>query len=98
MRLRLKRWGRRHPMLAAIAAAASFLFILLPQWVTSAWALLSNEPLAVWLARQHFPNFPFSPLWITGPIGTLLFIMIFLSNRMYKDKVRPVKIPPINPQ
>src|SRR6266496_6092189 len=89
MRLRLNRWGSRHPMLVAIAAAASFLFIFLPQWATSAWALFSNEPLAVWVARQHFPNFPFSPLWITGPIGTVLLIMILLSIRSDKRKAEP---------
>src|SRR6266700_6674703 len=89
MRLRLDRWGRRHPMLVASAAAASFLFIFLPQWATSAWALFSNEPLADWVARQHFPNFPFSPLWITGPIGTVLLIMILLSIRSDKRKAEP---------
>src|SRR5260370_10233054 len=98
MRPRLKRWGRRHPMLAAIAAAASFLFIFLPQSVTSTWALLSNEPLAVWVARQHFPNFPFSPLWITGPLGTVLLIMILLSIRSDKRKAEPVTVSPIGPQ
>ena len=76
-------------MLAAIAAAAAFLFIFLPQWTASAWAFFSNEPLAVWLARQHFPNFPFSPLWITGPIGTVLLIMILLSIRNDKRKAEP---------
>jgi hypothetical protein len=89
MRLRLNRWSRRHPWLAAIAAAASFLFIFIPQWAASAWTLFSNEPLAVWVARQHFPNFPFSPLWITGPIGTVLLIMILLSIRSDKRKVEP---------
>lgn len=76
-------------MLVAIAAAASFLFIFLPQWAASAWALFSNEPLDVWVARQHFPNFPFSPLWITGPIGTVLLIMILLSIRSDKRKAEP---------
>jgi hypothetical protein len=85
-------------MLAAIAAAASFLFILLPLWAASAWALFSNEPLAVWVARQHFPNFPFSPLWITGPIGTVLLIMILLSIRRDKRKAEPVTVSPIDPQ
>jgi hypothetical protein len=85
-------------MLAAIAAAASFLFILLPQWAASAWALLSNEPFAVWVPRQHFPNFPFSPLWITGPIGTVLLIMILLSIRSDKRKAEPVTVSPIDPQ
>jgi len=85
-------------MLAAIAAAASFLFILLPQWAASAWALLSNEPLAVWVARQHFPNFPFSPLWITGPIGTVLLTMILLSIRSDKRKAEPGTVSPIDPQ
>ena len=85
-------------MLAAIAAAAAFLFIFLPQWAASAWALLSNEPLAVWVARQHFPNFPFSPLWITGPIGTVLLIMILLSIRSEKRKAEPVTVSPIDPQ
>jgi len=85
-------------MLAAIAAVASFLFIFLPQWAASAWALLSNEPLAVWVARQHFPNFPFSPLWITGPIGTVLLIMILLSIRSDKCKAEPVTVSPIDPQ
>jgi hypothetical protein len=85
-------------MLAAIAAAASFLFIFLPQWAGSAWALFSNEPLDVWLARQHFPNFPFSPLWITGPIGTVLLIMILLLIRSDKRKAEPVTISPIDPQ
>src|SRR5216684_2116386 len=98
MQLRLKRWGRRHPMLAAIAAAAAFLFILLPQWAASAWVLLSNEPLGVWVARQHFPSFPFSPLWITGPIGTVLLIMILLSIRSDKRKAEPVTVSPIDPQ
>jgi hypothetical protein len=85
-------------MLAAIAAAASFLFILLPQWAASAWALLSNEPLNVWVARQHFPNFPFSPLWITGPIGTVLLTMILLSIRSDKRKAEPGTVSPIDPQ
>jgi hypothetical protein len=85
-------------MLAAIAAAASFLFIFLPQWAASAWALFSNEPLAVWLTRQHFPNFPFSPLWITGPIGTVLLIMILLSIRSDKRKAEPVTVSPTDPQ
>jgi len=85
-------------MLAAIAAAASFLFIFLPQWAASAWALLSNEPLAVWVARQHFPNFPLSPLWITGPIGTVLLIMIWQSIRSDKCKAEPVTVSPIDPQ
>jgi hypothetical protein len=85
-------------MLAAIAAAASFLFIFLPQWAASAWALLSNEPLAVWVARQHFSNFPFSPLWITGPIGTVLLIMVLLSIRSDKHKAEPVTVSPIDPQ
>lgn len=76
-------------MLAAIAAAASFLFIFLPQWAASAWAFFSNEPLAVWVARQHFPNFPFSPPWITGPIGTVLLLMILLSIRRDKRKAEP---------
>ena len=85
-------------MLAAIAAAASFLFIFSPQWAGSAWALLSNEPLAVWVARQHFPNFPFSPLWITGPIGTVLLTMILLSIRSDKRKAEPGTVSPIDPQ
>ena len=76
-------------MLAAIAAAGSFCFIFLPQWAASAWALFSNEPLAVWLARQHFSNFPFSPLWITGPIGTVILLMILLSIRSDKRKAQP---------
>jgi len=85
-------------MLAAIAAAASFLFIFLPQWAASAWALFSNEPLAIWLTRQHFPNFPFSPLWITGPIGIVALIMILLSIRSDKRKAEPVTISPVDPQ
>jgi hypothetical protein len=85
-------------MLAAIAAAASFLFIFLPLWATSVWALFSNESLAVWVARQHFPNFPFSPLWITGPIGTVLLIMILLSIRSDKRKAEPVTVSPIDSQ
>ena len=85
-------------MLAAIATAASFLFIFSPQWAGSAWALLSNEPLAVWVARQHFPNFPFSPLWITGPIGTVLLTMILLSIRSDKRKAEPGTVSPIDPQ
>ena len=85
-------------MLAAIAAAASFLFIFLPQWAASVWALFSNEPLAIWLTRQHFPNFPFSPLWITGPIGTVLLIIILLSIRSDKRKAEPVTVSPIDPQ
>jgi hypothetical protein len=85
-------------MLAAISAAASFLFIFSPQWAGSAWALLSNEPLAVWVARQHFPNFPFSPLWITGPIGTVLLTMILLSIRSDKRKAEPGTVSPIDPQ
>jgi hypothetical protein len=85
-------------MLVAIAAAASFLFIFLPQWATSAWALFSNEPVAVWVARQHFPNFPFSPLWITGPIGTVLLIMILLSIRSDKRRAEPVTVSRRDPQ
>jgi len=85
-------------MLAAIAAAASFLFIFSPQWAGSAGAILSNEPLAVWVARQHFPNFPFSPLWITGPIGTVLLTMILLSIRSDKRKAEPGTVSPIDPQ
>src|SRR5258707_15628565 len=92
MRLRMNRWSRRHSVLATIAAAAVFCFIFLPQWAASAWALFSNEPLAVWVARQHFRNFPFSPLWITGPIGTVLLIMILLSIRSDKRKAEPVTI------
>jgi hypothetical protein len=109
MRLRLNRWSRRrHPWLAAIAAATSFLFILIPQWAASAWTLFSNEPLPVWMAREHFPNFPFSPLWVTGPIGTVLLIMILLSIRSDKHKVElgqsdkrratPVAVLPKDPQ
>jgi hypothetical protein len=89
MRLRLNRWSRRHPWLAAIAAAASILSIFIPQWATSAWMLFSNDPMAVWVARQHLPNFPFSPLWITGPIGTVLLIMILLLIRSDKRKAEP---------
>jgi hypothetical protein len=85
-------------MLVAIAAAASFLFIFLPQWATSAWALFSNEPLAVWVARQHVPNFPFSPLWITGPVGTVLLIMILLSIRSDKRRAEPVTVSRKDPQ
>ncbi len=94
-------------MLVASAAAASFLFIFLPQWATSAWALFSNEPLAVWVARQHFPNFPFSPLWITGPIGTVLLIMILLPirsdkkaepGRSDKRRAEPVTVSRKDPQ
>ena len=85
-------------MLVAIAAAASFLFIFLPQWATSAWALFSNEPLTVWVARQQFPNFPFSPLWITGPIGTVLLIMILLSIRSDKRRAEPVTVSRKDPQ
>jgi hypothetical protein len=76
-------------VLATIAAAAVFCFIFLPQWAASAWTLFSNEPLAVWVARQHFPNLPFSPLWITGPIGTVLLLMILLSIRRDKRKAEP---------
>jgi len=94
-------------MLVASAAAASFLFIFLPQWATSAWALFSNEPLADWVARQHFPNFPFSPLWITGPIGTVLLIMILLPirsdkkaepGRSDKRRAEPVTVSRKDPQ
>jgi hypothetical protein len=85
-------------MLAAIAAAGSFCFIFLPQWAASAWALFSNEPLAVWVARQHFPNFPFSPLWITGPIGTVILLMILLSIRRDKRKANAVTVSPKDPQ
>ena len=76
-------------MLVAIAAAASVLFIFLPQWAAAAWTLFSNEPLAVWVARQHFPNLPFSPLWITGSIGTVLLIIILLSVGSDKRKAEP---------
>ena len=85
-------------MLAAIAAAGSFCFIFLPQWAASAWALFSNEPLAVWLTRQHFSNFPFSPLWITGPIGTVILLMILLSIRRDKRKANAVTVSPKDPQ
>src|SRR5260370_22422369 len=89
MRLRLNRWSRRHPVLATIAAAAVFCFIFLPQWAASAWTLFSNEPLAVLVGRQHFPNLPFSPLWITGPIGTVLLLMGLLLIRRDKRKAEP---------
>ena len=94
-------------MLATIAAAAVFCFIFLPQWAASAWTLFSNEPLAVWVARQHFPYLPFSPLWITGPIGTVFLLMILLSIRRDKKaeprprdkrKAKAVTVSPKDPQ
>jgi hypothetical protein len=55
----------------------------LPQWLSGTWALFSDEPLAVAVARSIKVNdIPFSPYWITVPIGLVMFgYLAYVLNR-----------------
>lgn len=75
----MQEWLKRHKRWAVVMAVLSTLFIALPQIVSSWWSLFVSEPLFVWLARKGIPQLGFSPLWITGPIGSALLLTILLS-------------------
>jgi hypothetical protein len=59
-------------------AVAGFLFLVVPPYASSIWALYSSEPLIPFLAKQHIhlPSLGFSPQVITIPIGFGLLCLV----------------------
>jgi hypothetical protein len=53
------------------------IFIYFPQWLSSVYSLISNEPLAHRLAGSFNMKLPdWSLLWITAPLGLLMFVYL----------------------
>ena len=66
-------------MIAGVLAVGSFLLIWLPGVIVNWWSLGSTEPFFVWVGKQNLiahSHLTFSPLWITGIIGSALLIAI----------------------
>jgi hypothetical protein len=74
--MRIKRWLRRHRVIAAFIGVFSFLLIALPSTVASWWTLVSDQRIQKWIANQHLPQLAFSPQWITTPVGGAILLII----------------------
>lgn len=76
-----QKWLRRHPVIALLLAALSFLFIFLPPYASDVWALTSDRPLFTVLREQlsGLQSSQFSVAWVTTPIGFIgLFTILYL--------------------
>ena len=87
-----REWVEQRPRLALFLAALSFLFIFLPQWISSVWALFSGDPflpsVAKGMSRLLISTVPLA--LVTGPIGlvTLAVILYLLISGKRTSSVK----------
>jgi hypothetical protein len=94
----VQRFIKRHPVLATVL---SFVVGGLPQWVASVWSLVSSDPLGKVLAKKlgegvTMPSF--SPFWITGPIGILMFVIVWYELHRKTIQVPVVSVEKLEDQ
>lgn len=71
--------------------------VSLPQWLSGTWALFSDEPLAKVVARNlDMMEIPFSPYWITVPLGLLMFAFAFYWKATGSRKKSTDITPPLS--
>lgn len=66
----------------------SIAIISFPQWLQNIWGLFSSEPaLPAILAyfTSHETKMPFSPYWITVPLGLAMFLWLVIELRLQRS-------------
>lgn len=84
---KLRQWMRKRPVITSLITVTSFIFITLPEWGSSVWALFSSEPFFPFLAKKmNTLGLDFSLYWITTPIAfVMLTAILYLLVKGRRD-------------